>query len=160
MTPGCFKSKAASSPRISTPLNSSANRRMSGPRPQFITPYRKQEAKRDVSPLARCSSSGIPVSESAEVQGSDVVEPSSKKARTSASNSRMDMKNGYHGLVSKVGKLILFFFPKSRIDKTLRFSVSFADDIRKFPTSSESCKFGHIRRGLDRCHVSNTVDSK
>lgn len=160
MTPGCFKSKAASSPRISTPLNSSANRRMSGPRPQFITPYRKQEAKRDVSPLARCSSSGIPVSESAEVQGSDVVEPSSKKARTSASNSRMDMKNGYHGLVSKVGKLILFFFSKSRIDKTLRFSVSFADDIRKFPTSSESCKFGHIRRGLDRCHVSNTVDSK
>lgn len=110
MTPGCFKSKVASSPRTSTPVNSSANRRMSGPRPQFITPYRKQEAKRDVSPLARCSSSGIPVSGSAEVQGSGVVEPSSKKARTSASNSRMDMKNGYHGLVSKVGKLILFFF--------------------------------------------------
>lgn len=109
MTPSCFKSKVASSPRTSTPLNASANRRMSGPRPQFITPYRKQEASRDVSPLARCSSSGIPVSGSAEVQGSDVVEPSSKKARTSASNTRMDMKNGYHGLVSKVGKLILFF---------------------------------------------------
>lgn len=62
------------------------------------------------------------------------MEPSSKKARTSASNSRMDMKNGYHGLVSKVRKLIFFFFSKSRIDKTLRFSVSFADDIRKFPT--------------------------
>ena len=111
MTPGCFKSKAASSPRTSTPVNSNVNRRLSGPRPQFITPYRKQEASREVSPLARCSSSGIPVSGSAEVQGSDVVEPSSKKPRVSASNSTMDMKNGYHGLVSKVGKLILVFFP-------------------------------------------------
>ena len=139
MTPGCFKSKAASSPRTSTPLNSSANRRMSGPRPQFITPYRKQEASKEVSPLARCSSSGIPVSGSAEVQGSDVVEPSSKKPRVSASNSTMDMKNGYHGLVSKVGKLILVF-SQSWIDKASRFSVSLADGKRKFLTS----------RGVDR----------
>ena len=116
MTPGCFKSKAVSTPRTSTPVNSSANRRISGPRPQFITPYRKQEASRDVSPLARCSSSRIPASGSTEVQGSDAVEPSSKKQRISASNSTMDMKNGYHGLVCKVEKLILFF-PKSRIDK-------------------------------------------
>ena len=109
MTPGCFKSKAASSPRTSTPVNSNVNRRLSGPRPQFITPYRKQEASREVSPLARCSSSGIPVSGSAEVQGSDDVEPSSKKPRVSASNSTMEMKKSYHGLVSKVEMLICFF---------------------------------------------------
>ena len=100
MTPGCLKSKAASSPRTSTPLNSSANRRVPGPRPQFITPYRRQEARREVSPLARCSSSSILVSGSAGVQSSDVVEPSSKKLRISASNRKMDVKNG--GPVSKV----------------------------------------------------------
>lgn len=75
---------------------------MSGPRPQFITPYRKQEASREVSPLARCSSSSIPVSGSEEVQGTDVVEPSSKKPRTSASNSTMDIKSSHHGPASKV----------------------------------------------------------
>lgn len=106
MTPGCFKSKAAPTPKTSTPLNSNANRRMSGPRPQFITPYRKQEASREVSPLARCSSSSIPVSGSAEAQGSDVVEPSSKKPRISASNSTMDEKNGHHRNVSQVSLLI------------------------------------------------------
>ena len=149
MTPGCFKSKAASSPRTSTPMNSSANRRMSGPRPQFITPYRKQEASREVSPLARCSSSSIPVSGSAEVQGSDVVEPSSKKPRASSSNSTMEMKNSYRGVVSKVGKFICFF-SKSWIDKASRFFVSFAGGRRKVLTSTEPCRFGHLGRGLGR----------
>ena len=102
MTPGCRKSKAASSPRTSTPLNCSANRRMCGPRPQFITPYRKQEATSAVSPLARCSSSSIPVSGSPEVPGSDAVEPSPKKPRISASKSAMDAKNRHHRPASKV----------------------------------------------------------
>ena len=102
MTPGCLKSEATPSPSVSTPLNSSAKRRMSGPRPQFITPYRKQEVSKEVSPLARCSSSSVTVSVSAEpVQDTDVVEPSSKKPRISASNRTMDVKD--HVPVSKVG---------------------------------------------------------
>jgi len=102
MTPCCLKSEATPSPSTSTPLNSSANRRKSGPRPQFITPYRKQAVRKEVSPLARCSSSSIRVSVSAEpVHGTDVVEPSSKKPRISASNSTMDVKD--HVPVSKVG---------------------------------------------------------
>lgn len=102
MTPGCLKSGATTSPSTSTLLNSNANRRKSGPRPQFITPYRKQEVSKEVSPLARCSSSSITVSMSAEpVHGTDVVEPSSKKPRISASNRTMDVKD--HVPVSKVG---------------------------------------------------------
>lgn len=149
MTPGCFKSKAASSPRTSTPLNSSANRRMSAPRPQFITPYRKQEAKREVSPLARCSSSGIPVSGSAEVQGSDVVEPSSKKPRISASSTtKVTLESWF------------WFFSKSWLHKASRFSFSRAGDKGKFLISTESCKFDHLGSVLDRYHISNSVNSQ
>ena len=102
MTPGCFKSKSAPSPRTSTPLNSTANRRMSGPRPQFITPYRKQEATREVSPLASCSMSSLPASGSSEAQDVDVVEPFSKKPRISAPNSSLNTKSGHEGNATKV----------------------------------------------------------
>lgn len=79
---------------------------MSGPRPQFITPYRKQEAGREVSPLARCSSSSLPLSGLSEVRGGvDIVEPSSKKLRISAPNSTSDTKNGPRGTASKVSFL-------------------------------------------------------
>ncbi|KAL9974012.1 hypothetical protein ACROYT_G020541 [Oculina patagonica] len=100
-TPGCFRSKSAPLPRTSTPLNSTANRRMCGPRPQFTTPYRKQEAGREVSPLARCSSSRLPVSSSSEVQGKDCVEPSSKKPRISTPNSSLNTKSGHRETASK-----------------------------------------------------------
>ena len=102
MTTGCFKSKAFSSPRTSTPLNSTANRGSSGPRPQFVTPYRKQEANRVVTPLARCSSPVLQVSGSSEVQGADGIEPSSKKPRKATPYSTSSVKVGHREAASKV----------------------------------------------------------
>ena len=103
LTPGCFKSNRDSFPRTSTPVNSTINRRTSVPRPQFITPYRKQQATRDVSPLARCSStSGLPVSDSLEGQASGVKEPSPKKPRLSAPNGTLNTKSTHCGDTSKV----------------------------------------------------------
>ena len=96
LTPGCFKSKADSFPRTSTPLN----RRTPGPRPQFITPYRKQEANSKVSPLARCSSSRLSVSDSLEGQESGVMEPSSKKPRITVSNNTLNKVSLTHVCMS------------------------------------------------------------
>lgn len=103
LTPGCFKSKTDSFPRTSTPVNSTINRRTSDPRPQFITPYRKQQATRDVSPLARCSvSSALPASDPSEGQVSGVKEPSPKKPRLSAPNGTLNTGRTHCGDASKV----------------------------------------------------------
>ena len=83
-TPGCFKTKHIPSPRTSTPLNSNVMHRTSAPRPLFITPYRNREVSTVVSPLARCSSSSFPVSESPKPHITDLMEPSSKKAKLSS----------------------------------------------------------------------------
>ncbi|KAJ7372028.1 Breast cancer 2, early onset [Desmophyllum pertusum] len=86
--------------RTSTPTNSTANE---GHQALARSLSRLTETgSREVSPLARCSSSSLPVSGSSEGQGTDVVEPSSKKPRISAPNSTLNMKSGYCGTASKI----------------------------------------------------------
>ena len=101
-TPGCFKTKHIPSPSTSTPLNSNVMHRTSAPRPLFITPYRNREVLTVVSPLARCSSSSFPISQSPKPHITDLMEPSSKKAKLSSLNCLSVIKCGQPETSSKV----------------------------------------------------------
>ena len=90
LTPGCLQAKKDSLPRTSTPVNPIASRRGThSPRPPFVTPYRRQQTCKDVSPLALCNTSAsLPVGEPSEGGLLATAEPSPKKPRLSgASNS-------------------------------------------------------------------------
>ncbi|XP_068719868.1 breast cancer type 2 susceptibility protein-like isoform X2 [Montipora capricornis] len=89
-SPGFFKAKINPLPRTSTPVNpNTSHRTIPSPRPPFVTPYRRQRACKDVSPLTRTSAStGFPVDESLEGElSAAITEPSPKKAKLSAPNS-------------------------------------------------------------------------
>ncbi|PFX24656.1 Breast cancer type 2 susceptibility protein-like [Stylophora pistillata] len=105
-TPGCFKTKHSPSPRTSTPLNANAKHWTSVPRPLFITPYRNRELSTVVSPLARCSSSSFPVSESPKPLVTDLMVPSAKKAKVSSPNWSSKMKCDQLDILSKCNERV------------------------------------------------------
>ncbi|CAH3115249.1 unnamed protein product, partial [Porites lobata] len=91
--PSGLKPKSFNVPRTSTPINSPACRRMRGPRPPFVTPYRKQVVSRNVSPLVRCTAPGRPILEPLESPGAADVEPSWKKPKISSPNTTCNSKS-------------------------------------------------------------------
>ncbi|XP_074621370.1 uncharacterized protein LOC141879914 isoform X2 [Acropora palmata] len=88
LTPGCLQAKKDSLPRTSTPVNPIASRRGThSPRPPFVTPYRRQQTCKDVSPLALCNTSAsLPVGEPSEGGLVATAEPSPKKPRLSGAS--------------------------------------------------------------------------
>lgn len=120
LSPACFKSKTVPLPRTSTPVHSATNRRASGPRPQFITPYRKHQATKDTSPLVRCSStSGVAADHLLEDHVSAVNEPSPKKPRLSVVNGMSYTVGSDFGDATKVSSTHLFLHTACRIHKGL-----------------------------------------
>ena len=104
VTPSGLKTKTFNVPRTSTPINSPACRRMRGPRPPFVAPYRKQVVSRNVSPLVRCTAPGCPILEPLESPGAVDVEPSSKKLKISSPNTTFNSKSRTE--LSKVGLVL------------------------------------------------------
>ena len=88
LTPGCLQAKKDSLPRTSTPVNPIASRRGAHtPRPSFVTPYRRQQTCKDVSPLALCNTSAsLPVGEPSDGGLLATAEPSPKKPRLSGAS--------------------------------------------------------------------------
>ena len=156
LTPGCDRSKTEPFPRTSTPLNAATNRRTSGPRPQFITPYRKQEANREVSPLVRCSSSKLPVSDSMESQSSGIMEPTSKKPRISAHSSTLNTRNTHYGDASKVSwaQILTYRSFGHRKSKTDLISIS---EVRDSPITSMIRTLSSVFCCLSQAFVSNPL---
>ena len=93
VTPSGLKPKTFNVPRTSTPINSPACRRMRGPRPPFVTPYRNQVFSRNVSPLVCCTAPGRPILEPLESRGAADVEPSSKKPKIISPNISFNSKS-------------------------------------------------------------------
>ena len=108
VTPSGLKPKSFNVPRTSTPINSPACRRMRGPRPPFVTPYRKQVVSRNVSPLVRCTAPGRPILEPLESPGAADVEPSSKKPKISSPNTTCNSKS--RAELSEVGLVFTSWF--------------------------------------------------